>query len=436
MALTCEISFLMLITVYFNRMPSSARAPSYDRDAHRSSRSSSRSRSEYDRDRGHRSRRHRDRDTDDDYYYDHDDYRYRRRRRHRSSRSSSFFEDSPDRSYRSRSRSSRPANAVQSQVHHVVPEGPPLPPKPTAQEELLMSLARKLSTEDSPKPAPPTGFYASLLKEYKDDKSEEDPVGDDIPPELAEVLRKWWWTPPDKDEVKKMLKLPRRPANADAVKKVWMNTEVFKRISPKGREADNPYRYINNSIAKGAQPLVAIWADVIRAESILKDYGEREENGDASLVLPDRQADPLNITAIRKALDLSLQILGMANAQLVTSRKMSLKNHLHKDFHDLCDKKRPFSDKMFGDNIKQQIEDISKYNRISSQLNPDKKKSWNKPQKDRFLSRGRGSSSSRGRGFNPRFRGRGRGYFPQKQQTGLQQTPPASQQTKSKVNKS
>ena len=303
----------------------------------------------------------------------------------------------------------------------MVPEGPDLPPRPTPQE-----LAKKLSGDAAVENPMPKGFFASLLKTYKDDKSEDDPVCEEIPGELADVLKSWWWVPPEKEDVKKILKLPKRPANVDAVKKVWINTEIFKRISQKGREADNPYRYINNSIAKGAQPLTSIWAEVIRAESVLKDFRECDDDGDAILILPDRQAEPLNISAVCKALDLSLQILGMANAQLVSTRKANIKNHLHKDYQDLCDKKRSFTDRMFGENVKQQIEDISKYNRISSQLNPEKKKQWSKQSfQDRFLYRGRGSSSTRGRGFNPRFRGRGRGFGQQRQQ----QNPPQVQQT-------
>ena len=403
-------------------MPSNARVSSHDRDTHRSSRSSSES--QYDRDRSRRSRKH-DTSSDDDYYCDHDHDEYRRRRRHRSSRSSTFYSETPDRSYRSRSRAheSSARRIVHSTVHHVVPEGPDLPPKPTPQEELLMSLAKKIAGESQAETPVPKGFFASLLKEYKEDKSEEDPLCKAIPTELAEVLKAWWWTPPEKEDVKKILKMPKRPENVDAIKKVWINTEIFKRISQKGREVDNPYRYINNSIAKGAQPLTSIWSEVIRAESCLKDFNECDDKGDAILILPDRDAQPLNISALRKALDLSLHILGMTNAQLVSTRKANIKNYLHKDYQDLCDKKRSFTDKMFGENVKQQIEDISKFNRISTQLNPDKKKQWSKQSfQDRFLYRGRGSSSTRSRGgFNPRFRCRGRGFGQQQQQQGVPQ---------------
>ena len=205
----------------------------------------------------------------------------------------------------------------------------------------------------------------------------------------------------------------------EAVKRVWINSEVFKRIAQKGREQDNQYRYINNSITKGAQPLVSAWSTIVQTEALLKDKGEQTEEGHAFLALPDESM--LNITQLRQFLDLSLRILGMANAQLVTSRKASFRQHLHKDYQDLCDKKRPFTDLMFGTDIKGQIDDITKLNRITSKIDPDKKKggSWSKQSsRQRFLGKSKTGYRTQTRGhfsYKGSGKGRQRGYQQQQQ---------------------
>ena len=405
-------------------------------------------------DRSHRSRsKHRDRDyrkkrdRDEDYYYDHDSYSYRHRRRPRKYYDDSeYFSTDSERDYRSRSRyrsrsvrdytlspprprhskspdrdnSEHDTRHVNMSSPQLPPEGPVLPPK-TPQELLMLSMAKKLmgEEEEPERPSTQSKFFKTLIQGYSEEKSEDDPTTDPLPQELAQVLKSWWWTTPEKEDVKKMLKIPRRPANVDALKKTWINTEVFKRISQKGREADNPYRYISNSITKGAQPLATAWSKLIEAEAILKDSKEIDDNGDAFLALPGAQKS-LNVSQLRKALDISLQIFGMANAQLVSTRKINMKPHLHKDYQDLCDKKRSFTDKMFGENVKQQIEDISKYNRISTQLNPDKKQSWGKQsQRQRFLYKTRGQGYSK-TSRNPRYY-KGKQRYQQHQQQGYQQ---------------
>ena len=167
---------------------------------------------------------------------------------------------------------------------------------------------------------------------------------------------------------------------------------MFKRLSAKGKEVDHPYRYINNSISKGAQPEVTVWSHLIRAEALLKDQNKTTDDGDAVLPLPG--GTTLNISELRKLLDLSLKIFGMANAQLVSTRKQNLKSYLHSDYQDLCDRKRPFTDFMFGTNLKTQIEDIGKLNKISTKLTSGSKKksssSWPKQQsRQRFLDKGK-----------------------------------------------
>ena len=135
----------------------------------------------------------------DDYYYDHDYYRYRRRRsRHSPSRSYSWDSSRSLSRRRSRSRSRRPSS-----------------PAPNLSEEILKSLLQKVavsSSQPATDTAPPSGFLADLLREYTEEKSDDDPTSDPIDESLAKVLEKWWWTPQDSEDIKKVLKLPKRPS--------------------------------------------------------------------------------------------------------------------------------------------------------------------------------------------------------------------------------
>ena len=264
-------------------------------------------RSQYSRDRDHRShdytRRYHDYSRHDYDKHGHSNSRRSPKRYH----DDRFYSTTPS-PHRSCSRSKARSPTISHTIYvyrEKSPEGPPLPPSmdtAKAQQDLLISLAKKFLNEDKQEePKQHTGFFVSLLQEYEEDKEVEDPVCDEIPQELADVLKQWWWTSPEKEDMKKLFKKVRRPANTDAIKQVWINTEVFELISQKGRETDQPYRHINNSLSKGVQPLATVWAQLIEAESILCDKKETDEDGNTILALPGRNTDKyLDISSMRK----------------------------------------------------------------------------------------------------------------------------------------
>ena len=94
---------------------------------------------------------------------------------------------------------------------------------------------------------------------------------------------------------------------------------------------------------------------------------------DAIIPLPD--GTHLNLTQLRSLLDLSLQVLGCTNAQLVTLHKEAMKSSLNAQYQELCNRNHKFTYKMFGKNLKQQMDDINHLNKLGSEVAKSKHKS-------------------------------------------------------------
>ena len=213
----------------------------------------------------------------------------------------------------------------------------------------------------------PKGNLKKLIDNYSScKKSAEDPVTRPILENLVPVLESWWWEPFSKEDAKEIYAQCERPANVGPLRKVWINEEVYKKMGADGREVDQTLCYINNSFTRGCQPLASCWGKLVRAEMVIKDYNEANDKGNAVLGLPDATA--LNLTSLRTLLDLALQVLGMTNYQIVTSRWAVLKKYLNKDYHELCDKGHPIDYRMFGPNFKAQVEELNKFNKLASQV--------------------------------------------------------------------
>ena len=240
-----------------------------------------------------------------------------------------------------------------------------------------------------------------LIDSYAEQKkSTTEVLASLISEHLVPILKSWWWLSTDKEEVKKLLEKCAWPDNVDPLRKVRVNDEIFKKMGQPGREVDQDLRGINNSFTSGCRPLVLAWNDLIRAENVIKDANEADSaTGHALLGLQD--STPLDLTALRELLDLSLQVFGVTSHQMVTTRRANIKKFINADFHELCDKRHVMDYRMYGDDLKQQIEDLNKFHKLSNQLvvkpPTSKKKSpasqnfWQN--KSHFL-QGRGRSST------------------------------------------
>ena len=241
-----------------------------------------------------------------------------------------------------------------------------------------------------------------LYAEYESTKPRvlEDVTTDPIPHQLAATLETWMWKRYTSDEIKQVQEKARRPSNATALIPLKMEEEVFHAMSARGKTVDSKYRFIQNALVKGCQPIAMAWSKIIQAVTVLQKY-----RGDDSPFVTVTPKLSLNLQQIKAELDVGLRLLGMANSQLGFRRRATLKPHLAPGFRCLCDEHNPLTQWMFGGNIKSTIEDTMRINHMMHQAYSG----------NRGRGRGRGflGGRSRGRGgyYRGRFTRRGRGSF-------------------------
>ena len=138
-----------------------------------------------------------------------------------------------------------------------------------------------------------------LIDHYAEDqKTDDDPTAAPIADCLNPVLKRWWWKVPSNEDIKKTLDKCERPENCDAVRKVWVNEEDFKKMDLSGRNNDKPWRLINHTITRSAQPLVSAWAEIIRVESVVKDDKSSPDSSDPEVILTLPDGSSLNVSQI------------------------------------------------------------------------------------------------------------------------------------------
>ena len=191
--------------------------------------------------------------------------------------------------------------------------------------------------------------YAKPGPKKRDDKTCE-PLQDGAP----ELLQAWFRSIYSRKDVKEALESVARPANCDALKPVIINKEIYSRMNEKERKKDEPMKFLANGVAKASQPLAATWNQLLLLENQLRTAQCVPPEADVPVFLDIAASKEfsLNVTELVQNLDQALQILGMTTTQIVQKRRLDLKFKLSTDCKDLARKSMPFTDLMFGDNIK------------------------------------------------------------------------------------
>ena len=190
----------------------------------------------------------------------------------------------------------------------------------------------------------------ALQQKYVDQgpKATDDITTDPIPPVLANILNIWFRSIFTNEEICAKLLLARRPSNATALKPIMINKEVYRSLSREDKERDRPLKCVANAVCKGSQPLVSLWCALTQGESKIQEF-EKHQNS-VNLPLPDGSVLP--VTEIVGWLDLALQLLGIANIQISQKRRLDLRYKLAISAKDLANHSQPFTDFLFGNNIK------------------------------------------------------------------------------------
>ncbi len=154
----------------------------------------------------------------------------------------------------------------------------------------------------------------AILAQYESQHSQKllDHTTGSITPELAKVLEKWFYGSYTSDEIKTRVETIFRPQNAAALIPCRINDEVYNRLTADVKAADKELRYINNAVAKAAQPLAVLWDAVIKAIEIRKTHDPK-----APAVLMCGDVKIFDLDQAKGQLDQSLQLLVMANSHLV-----------------------------------------------------------------------------------------------------------------------
>ena len=200
-------------------------------------------------------------------------------------------------------------------------------------------------------PEPQSKLDKNLEAKYKGlgPKGSEDLECDPIPTPLADTLNVWFRSIFTNEEIREKLLQARRPSNALALKPIMINREVYRSLSRDEKEKDRPLKCIANAICKGSQAVTLVWDKLLKAEISIQDHNKNSDP--VELPLPDGSA--LCVSELIKSLDLGLQLLGIANVQVSQKRRFDLKYKLAVSARDLAGKSMPFTDQMFGDNIKE-----------------------------------------------------------------------------------
>ena len=200
-------------------------------------------------------------------------------------------------------------------------------------------------------PEPQSKLDKNLEAKYKGlgPKGSEDLECDPIPTPLADTLNVWFRSIFTNEEIREKLLQAHRPSNALALKPIMINRQVYHSLSGDEKEKDRPLKCIANAICKGSQAVTLVWDKLLKAEISIQDHHKNSDP--VELPLPDGSA--LCVSELIKSLDLALQLLGIANVQVSQKHRFDLKYKLAISAKDLAGKSMPFTDQMFGDNIKE-----------------------------------------------------------------------------------
>ena len=209
--------------------------------------------------------------------------------------------------------------------------------------------------------ASPDKEMDDITAQYETTKPQvlEDATTDLMPQQLATTPQTWMWKRYKSNEIKKVQEKARRCSNADVLIPLKIEEEIFHALAPKGKALDARYRFIQNVLMKGYQPIANAWQKIITAITHLQRY-----RGKDNPFLAITQEFSLDMLQIKAELDLSLRLLGMANSQLALRRHLTMRRHLAPGFKRLCDEHNPLNQWMFGGDIKSMIDDMSKINKI------------------------------------------------------------------------
>ena len=168
---------------------------------------------------------------------------------------------------------------------------------------------------------------------------------------MPDILKTIFRSVYSQKEIKETLEDIELPENATSLKPVQINKEIYSVMTEKECKHDEPLKYIANAISKAPQPLAYAWSSSLSTEvSVRNTLSDDVKNKNIIIHMTDDLS--LDLTEVIKNLDTAPNIIGMASSQMVQNKKMDLRFKFAWDCHNLVGRSVPFTDFLFGDNLK------------------------------------------------------------------------------------
>ncbi len=163
------------------------------------------------------------------------------------------------------------------------------------------------------------------------------------------------------------------------------HAELFQRLPKHLWDTDITLRYISNAIYKAGGSAVHAWSTLIKVEATLltarKESVPEEEQKDLigeDVILEIPNGMLLNILDLRKAMSITVKILGLVVVQVGQKRRLDLKALLDKDHHLLCDKTQPVKEFLFPTVLQKEIDNIITINKLAKKVSKKRKQQGKK----------------------------------------------------------
>lgn len=145
-----------------------------------------------------------------------------------------------------------------------------------------------------------------------------------------------------KSDVSSMIKEIKIPINCKSLVVPPVNTEIWQFLERKAKSTDLNMQTIQRNLAYGIVPL-------IRVAELLKT----------------RKPD---VKEMRECISKSMALLSNTHFEISIRRRISLKPHIDRKYHQLCNKNENVGESLFGDDVGKRLKDINEINKINKNI--------------------------------------------------------------------
>ncbi|CAC5388208.1 unnamed protein product [Mytilus coruscus] len=207
-------------------------------------------------------------------------------------------------------------------------------------------------------------FDYELPKIFEDDEKYDEEVSPSLAKVFDNICKK-------KSDVSVMTREMKILVNCNSLVAPPVNAEIWQFLRRKAKTADLNLQTIQKSLGCGMVPLIRV-AEILKSKT------------------PD-------VKLMRENISKALAILSNTHFELSIKKRMSLKPHIDKKYHQLCNRNEDVGSSLFGDEVGKRLKDINEINKINKNITS----SYSRNSNYRGSFRGRSCFLGR-RGYQPR----------------------------------